>query len=105
MTSHNHNWCLTHKDLWSIKRGKLRGSRFYFDQDGVLADFMFNANHRQLDTNTFKHTQGAYRDLPWMPHAQVCFQALMQSPLDLWIATKIPGKNPYAATEKLLWIE
>jgi hypothetical protein len=95
----------TFDDLFSIEYGSLRDSRFYFDMDGVVADFEEGARLQGLDPKDFKHLPGAYKNLPWMPHAETRFLRWLDAGLNIWMATKIPTHNPLAATEKLEWLQ
>ncbi|OUR95726.1 hypothetical protein A9Q84_14590 [Halobacteriovorax marinus] len=79
----------------------------YLDMDGVLANI-----HQKIGFDTpidatppeiLKH--GFFQSLEVMNGAaEFVNWALDHRELELWIATKIPSDNPYAATEKLLWV-
>lgn len=79
--------------------------RVYFDMDGVLADFEKESRDRNIPFSELKMTIDAYRHLPIMPGAKEAVQRAMAAGYDVFVLTKIPKKNPYAATEKLFWIQ
>lgn len=78
-------------------------NRIYLDMDGVLADFDAVSKQRNIPPKEMKMIQGIYQLLPVFPGARDGVKALLNTPYDIWILTKTPDKNPYAATEKLLW--
>ena len=81
--------------------------RIFIDLDNVLADFnKVIANLIPItDASTKILEKGFYEGLEVMPHAKERVAELMSHPeIDLWVATKLPKLNPYAATEKLLWV-
>jgi hypothetical protein len=80
----------------------------YLDLDGVLANIHekigFNTSYD--DTPVEISLKGFYRNLNVMKGAYEFVQwCLDYEEIDLYIATKIPRNNPYAATEKILWVE
>lgn len=78
--------------------------RVYFDLDGVLADFVRAAQEHGIDPAHFKRVAGAYLSLPLMAGAVEAVERAQNLGLQVFALTKIPTSNPYAATEKLLWI-
>lgn len=77
--------------------------RVYFDMDGVLADFERSAHEHSMDPAHFKRVAGAYLDLPVVPGALEALGSIERAGFLVFVLTKIPASNPYAATEKLLW--
>lgn len=78
--------------------------RVYFDMDGVLADFIKAAKDHDVAPSQFKKMAGTYRTLPVMPGAKETVEKVLANGFQVFVLTKIPQSNPYAATEKLLWI-
>lgn len=79
--------------------------RVYFDMDGVLADFEKEALDRKIPFNELKVQIDAYRHLPIMEGAREAVLRFIEAGYEVFVLTKIPKKNPYAATEKIFWIE
>lgn len=77
--------------------------RCYFDMDGVLADFVRAAKEHNMDPAHFKRVAGAYLELPLMAGAVGAVARAEAMGFQIFVLTKIPASNPYAATEKLLW--
>lgn len=80
----------------------------YFDQDGVLADFLGGLGREvSIDAEPIEMTQkGFYRNLPVMPGAREAISALLKSEkIDIYIASKPTTRNPHCASEKYAWIE
>jgi hypothetical protein len=77
--------------------------RVYFDFDGTTGDFVGTAAAQGMTPTQFKRVAGAYRHLPLIAGASEAIDRVEALGLDPWGLTKIPGSNPYAATEKLLW--
>ncbi len=77
--------------------------RVYLDMDGVIADFSKAAKEHDLDPKHFKRVAGAYLDLEPINGAAEAVETLEKVGFLIFALTKIPSKNPYAATEKLLW--
>src|SRR5574338_256770 len=79
-------------------------SRVYLDMDGVLADFDRECEYEGVTPNVLKRRAGTYRELDIIPGALVAVNDIERFGFDVFILTKIPDANPYAATEKLLWV-
>lgn len=89
-------------DFW---KGKGKNIIFYCDMDGVIADFEGSAEDHSLPCVEYKMMRGAYLKLKPYPHAFKILDAIEeQLGLSIRLLTKIPDENPYAATEKLLWL-
>ena len=86
----------------SYKNGKNR--KFFLDMDGVAFDFAGARDALGMTSEQFKMMRGAYRDLKPYPGVVENVLKLIEMGWDVWVATKIPDLNPYAATEKLLCI-
>lgn len=76
----------------------------YVDMDGVLADFDKMMQERSMSGKELKMVRGIYMELDVYPGAKDAITKLKNSGFSLHVATKIPDDNPYAATEKLLWL-
>lgn len=77
----------------------------YLDQDGPLADFQGAADAARLSPQEAKMVRGFYRGLPLTPGAKEAVEELLGfHHLHVFVATKIPDRNAYAATEKILWL-
>lgn len=79
--------------------------RVYVDMDGVIAAFEAAARARGITPAQLKLQRGAYLGLQVIPGAKEALRDLAQLDVDIFVLTKIPSGNVYAATEKLLWIE
>lgn len=79
--------------------------RVYFDMDGVLADFVKESVQRNIPLKELKLKVDAYRYLPVMEGAKEAVQRAIDAGYDVFVLTKIPRENFYAATEKLFWID
>ena len=78
----------------------------YLDQDGPLADFQGAANAAGWEPKFAKMQRGFYRSLPLTPGARQAVEELLGfQHLHVFVATKIPDRNPHAATEKILWLQ
>lgn len=82
----------------------MKEATIYVDMDGVIADFDKAMADHGLTGKDLKMREGIYRNLEVAEGAKEGVQALFDMGYDLHIATKIPDHNPYAATEKLLWL-
>jgi 5'(3')-deoxyribonucleotidase len=89
----------------SATHGSNRLPKLFLDMDGVWADFEKARKASALPADEFKLLRHAYRHLDEMPGAKEGMDFLMTLPVEIFIATKIPTDNPYAATDKLLWVE
>lgn len=76
----------------------------YIDMDGVIADYDKAIMETGLPGNVLKLKQGIYRTLSPVKGALEAIDILLDMGFDIEVATKCPHDNPYAATEKLLWI-
>jgi 5'(3')-deoxyribonucleotidase len=77
----------------------------FIDQDGPLANYEAGAAARDIPCVEAKLVRGFYRDLPIVKGAEAAIREMLTwEDTELFVATKIPDKNPWAATEKLLWI-
>lgn len=79
--------------------------RVYFDMDGVLADFELEAINRKISFKVLKNKVDAYRHLPIMLGAKEAVKRFIDAGYEIFVLTKIPSQNPYAATEKIFWLE
>jgi len=79
--------------------------RVYFDMDGVLADFEKEAIDRNIPFHELKIQVDAYRHLPIMEGAKQAVRRVRDAGYEIFVLTKIPKKNPYAASEKIFWID
>jgi hypothetical protein len=86
-------------------RVKRKRTKIFVDMDGVWADFEKAQIASGLSADEYKLRQGAYRHLDEIPGASAGIDFLLSLSVEVFIATKIPTRNPYSATEKLLWIE
>lgn len=78
--------------------------RAYVDLDGVLADFDRQAKTLHIPPSEAKTRAGFFVSLPPVFGMLRGIESLEELGFDVWIASKIPASNPYAATEKLLWV-
>lgn len=84
----------------AYKRRYDRPITIYLDQDGPLADFQGAADAAGLEPQEAKMVRGFYRGLPLTPGAREAVEELLGfHHLHVFVATKIPDRNPYAATE------
>lgn len=79
--------------------------RVYFDMDGVLADFEKEALDRNIPFHELKVMIDAYRHLPIMEGAKEAVKRFIDAGYEIFILTKIPTSNPYAASEKIFWVQ
>lgn len=81
-----------------------RNRKFFADLDGFVYDFAGARDALGMTSLEFKMMRGSYENLKPYPGAVEGLQTLVNWGWDVWIATKIPDDNPYAATEKLIAI-
>lgn len=79
--------------------------RIYLDMDGVMADFDRHMLEKNLSGAELKMIAGAYRALPPYEGAIEGIRHLEDMGFEVYIATKIPGDNPAAASEKIYWLQ
>lgn len=77
----------------------------FFDMDGFQVDFESGRDASGHPSEVFKLLPGAYRNLKPYPGLVEFLTEVIELGWDVWNATKIPTHNPYAAAEKLFWIE
>lgn len=77
----------------------------FVDQDGPLADFERGAREAGLPPLEAKMKPGFYRSLPPTAGALEALAELHRLPnVQVFVATKIPDRNPMAAAEKIQWL-
>lgn len=82
-----------------------RPRTIFLDLDGPIADFELAARAAGLEPVVAKMTPGFYRSLPVTSGAREAIDEMSRwTNVHLFIASKIPDKNPLAATEKALWV-
>lgn len=81
------------------------GPRIYVDMDGVLADFGKEMQRTGLTGSQLKLVPGVYLKLDPIPGAIDAITQLLQLGFFVMVLTKIPSKNPYSASEKILWLQ
>jgi 5'(3')-deoxyribonucleotidase len=96
---------ITRRKFYTAKGYNGGARRVFVDLDGVTADFGSCRDKSGLTSEEFKLRPGAYRNLKPLPHAIDSIRILIAHGFDVWIATKIPHDNPYAAAEKLFWVQ
>lgn len=72
--------------------------------DGVIADFDKAMQETSMSGKSLKMVRGIYQSLDIVDGAKDGIAFLLDKGFKLQVATKIPDNNPYAATEKLLWL-
>lgn len=77
--------------------------RIYFDMDGVLADFQKKKEQLGISFDELKVLRNAYLELEVLEGAKEAVKEIASMGHQMFILTKIPHNNPYAATEKILW--
>lgn len=77
----------------------------YVDMDGVIADFDAKMEETGMTGKALKMVKGIYLTLSPIKGFIEALNELELMGYNIHIATKIPDDNPYAATEKLLWLE
>lgn len=86
-------------------RNYLDVPRVYIDMDGPAAHFEQAFKAAGADPHTFKTRRGVYRDLAVVEGLLEAIANFEEAGLEVFFLTKIPAANPYAATEKLLWVQ
>lgn len=76
----------------------------YVDMDGVIADYARAIIEYGMPGEKLKMVQGVFRGLHPYPGAFAALDEIAKMGFNIHIATKIPDKNDFAATEKLQWI-
>lgn len=79
--------------------------RVFFDMDGVLADYGASAETMGIGPDVTQFLPGFFEHLPPITAGVQMLLDLEAAGVDVWIATKIPVENSFAATEKLRWVE
>jgi len=79
--------------------------RIYVDMDGVVADFERAFLECNLTAKEYKLIPGSYEKLLPIPGAIEGIRELLELGFFVMMLTKIPSQNPYAASEKLIWIK
>jgi hypothetical protein len=94
-------------EFMSIRTYK-KGPRVYLDLDGVIADFEQESSRLGLHPQQAKLIPGVYTNLRPMEGAIEGVNCLLDLAdrlnIEVFLLTKIPSKNPYAASEKLIWV-
>lgn len=78
--------------------------RIYLDMDGVLADFEARCAELDVHPQVGKLRHDVYDRLKPMPGAIDGVSRLFELGYELAVLTKIPSKNPHAASQKLNWL-
>lgn len=86
-------------------RNYLDVPRVYIDMDGPSAHFERGLTAAGVDAKTFKTQRGVYRGLEVVEGLLEAVAEFERTGLEVFFLTKIPAANPYAATEKLLWVQ
>lgn len=77
----------------------------FLDQDGPLADFESGMRQVGLPAQEAKLLPGFYSQLPLTPGAaQAVAELCAWKHVHVFVATKIPDRNPLAASEKIHWL-
>lgn len=80
--------------------------RVYLDMDGPLANFEDAMDFYGEPAKVVKLIPGVYAKLPPTKGSVDAVQTIIHDlDFDLMVLTKVPDKNPYAAAEKLMWID
>lgn len=79
--------------------------RVYIDMDGPSAHFERAFLAAGMDPKTFKTQRGVYQKLQVVEGLLDAIEEFEARGLEVFFLTKIPAANPYAATEKLLWVQ
>ncbi len=88
-----------------LERKYIQPLTIFLDQDGPLADFAAGAQLAGLEPDQAKMTPGFYRSLPPTAGALEALEELHRwAGIQIFVATKIPDRNPLAATEKIEWL-
>ena len=79
--------------------------RILIDLDGVLADFVGEADRREINYDTAELLKGFYRELPLIQDSKWAVNELEKLGHELFICTTAPWANPDAWKEKREWVE
>ena len=79
--------------------------RVYLDQDGPMYDMEKAAKAYGIEIEHYKRMAGTYLNLPLSEGAVEAVRTILAMGFEVFVLTKSPDSNPYAASEKLLSIQ